>query len=82
MTSFNTFDQATITGSKVWVPEGKFEQSIRKFKSKIQDSGLLIELREREAYEKPTTRRKKAAAQAKKRWSRKLEAEMLAPKLY
>jgi len=69
-------------GNKVFVGEGKFEQAIRKFKTKVQDSGLLIELREREAYEKPTTKRKKAAAQAKKRWQRKLESDLLPPRLY
>lgn len=69
-------------GSKVFVPEGKFEQAMRKFKNKIQDSGLLIELREREAYEKPTARRKRAASQAKNRWQKKLAAEQLPKKLY
>jgi len=69
-----------IQGTKVYVVDGKFEQAMRKFKNKVQDSGLIIELREREAYEKPTTRRKKALAQAKKRWQRKLEADQLPKK--
>lgn len=69
-------------GNKVYVQDGKFEQAMRKFKNKVQDSGLLIELREREAYEKPTTARKKAAAQAKKRWQKKLESESLPKKLF
>jgi len=69
-------------GSKVFVPEGKFEQAFRKFKNKVQDSGLLIELREREAYEKPTTKRKRAASQAKKRWQKKVASDSMPKKLF
>lgn len=75
-------DTVVCTGSTVYVPEGKFEQSLRKFKNKVKDSGILNELRDREAYEKPTTARKKALALAKKRWARKLESEVLPKKLY
>lgn len=69
-------------GNKVYVSDGKFEQAMRKFKNKVQDSGLLIELREREAYEKPTTSRKRAAAQAKKRWQKKVESDSMPKKLF
>ena len=69
-------------GSKTFVPEGKFEQAFRKFKNKVQDSGLLIELREREGYEKPTAKRKRAASAAKNRWKKKLASESLPKKLY
>lgn len=69
-------------GSKVFVPEGKFEQAFRKFKNKVQDSGLLIELREREAYEKPTAVRKRKASQAKRRWQKKVASESMPKKLF
>jgi len=74
------YNQPLCEGSKVYVAEGKFEQAMRKFKNKVQDSGLMIELREREAYEKPTTQRKRAANQARRRWQKKLEAEALPKK--
>ena len=78
--SYNSNSNPICIGSKVYVAEGKFEQAMRKFKNKVQDSGLLIELRERECYEKPTTQRKRAANQARRRWQKKLEAEALPKK--
>jgi len=64
------------------VPEGGFERAMRKFKKKVQESGLLQELKEREQYEKPTTRRKRAKSQARKRWLKKVAESKLPPKLY
>ena len=58
------------------------EKALRKFKKKVLESGLLRELKEREFYEKPTTRRKKAKASAKNRWRKKLASESLPKKMY
>lgn len=69
-------------GLKVIVGEGQFDRALRKFKKKVQEYGLLQELREREFYEKPTTRRKKAKSQARKRWLKKLSDQSLPKKLY
>ena len=69
-------------GSTVYIQDGKFEAGMRKFKNKVQDSGLLLELKEREAYEKPTTMRKKKAAQARKRWLKKVANDVLPTKLF
>jgi len=74
--------QEEARGLKVLVPDGGFERAMRKFKKKIQESGLLQELREREQYEKPTTRRKRAKNQARKRWLKKVESQTLPKKLY
>ncbi len=82
MSQHNSYTPPVAPGCKVYVAEGKFEQAMRKFKNKVQDCGLLIELRERECYEKPTTARKKAAAQAKKRWQKKLSYDTLPKKQY
>lgn len=71
-----------VQGATVHVVDGKFEQALRKFKNKVQDSGLLLELREREGFTKPTAKRKKAAAQAKKRWQKKVASEQMLPKLF
>ena len=43
----------------VIVKDDNVERALRKFKKKIQESGLLDELRSRETYEKPTTERKR-----------------------
>lgn len=74
-------DQKTLHGNSVLVNDN-FEKAMRKFKKKVQESGLLQELREREYYEKPTTSRKKARNQAKRRWAKKLQAESLPQKFY
>ena len=69
-------------GKVVVVKDGNVEKALRKFKKKVQESGLLDDLRARETYEKPTTRRKKAKAAAKNRWRKKLLSESLPKKLY
>lgn len=69
-------------GLIVHVVNDQVDKALRKFKKKVQESGLLQGLREREAYEKPTTARKRAKAQAKRRWQKKLQAQQLPKKLY
>lgn len=69
-------------GRSVLVTDGNVEKAMRKFKKKIQNSGLLIELRDRDTYTKPTTRRKTAKSLAKKRWKRHLQSQQLPPRLY
>ena len=71
-----------VTGNIVVVQHDNVEKALRKFKKKVAESGLLQNLRERETYEKPTTRRKKAKAAARRRWKKKLDAEQLPKKLY
>jgi small subunit ribosomal protein S21 len=69
-------------GLAVDVQEGQFEKAFRKFKKKVQDSGLLEEIRDRMEYQKPCVGRKKAKSQAKKRWQKKLESSQPPKKLY
>ena len=69
-------------GKTVIVHDGNVEKALRKFKKKVQNSGLLIELREREFYTKPTTRKKLKAAAAKKRWKKHLRDQQLPKKNY
>jgi small subunit ribosomal protein S21 len=66
----------------VIVKDGNVEKALRKFKKKIQDQGLLIELKERETYEKPTTRRKRKKSAAKNRWQKQLRSQQLPKKLF
>ena len=54
-----------------------FEKAMRIFNKKVQDSGLLRELKERECYEKPSILRKRAKAVARKRWLRVQEEKKL-----
>ena len=62
--------------------DGNVERALRKLKKKVAESRLLIELREREQYIKPTTRRKIKASQACNRWSKYLQSQKLPPKNY
>lgn len=66
----------------VIVKDGNVERALRKFKKKIQEQGLLVELKERETYEKPTTRRKRKKSAAKNRWQKQLRSQQLPKKLY
>ena len=44
-----------------------FDVALRRFKRSCEKAGVLTEIRRREAYEKPTTERKRKAAAAVKR---------------
>lgn len=72
----------SITGSVVYVKNDNVEQALRKFKKKIQDSGLLQEVRDRREYVKPTITRKRKASAAKQRWRKRLESQQLPKKLF
>lgn len=75
--------QNKFKGSTVVAKDGENINSVlRRFKKKIQDSKKLEELRDKEFYEKPTTARKKAKAQAKSRWRKQLREQQLPKKLY
>ena len=62
------------------VHDGNVEKALRKLKKKIQEDRLLINLREREQYTKPTTKRKLKANAAKNRWRKYLASQKLPPK--
>ena len=58
------------------------ERALRKLKKKLLTSDLMNELRDRQHYIKPTTRRKLKKAAAIKRWKRELASQSLPKKLY
>ena len=70
-------------GNKVILKEYEdINRALRRFKNKVEESGLLDDLRKREFYEKPTTERKRKRGAAINRFKKKLEKEQLPPKLY
>jgi small subunit ribosomal protein S21 len=69
-------------GNSVLVTDGNVEKALRKFKKKVQESGLLDELRARETYEKPTTERKRKKGAARARWRKQLRDQQLPKKMY
>tara|TARA_Y100000766_G_scaffold242250_1_gene220462 strand:+ start:1044 stop:1232 length:189 start_codon:yes stop_codon:yes gene_type:complete len=50
---------------KVTVKDNKVEYALRKLKKKVKDSGILIELREREFYTKPSVKKREMRKRAK-----------------
>lgn len=69
-------------GRTVVVNDGNVEKALRKFKKKVQNSGVLNELRARETFVKPTTQRKIKRNAAKNRWRKYLNGQQLPPRLY
>jgi small subunit ribosomal protein S21 len=80
--AYRNNEAVICTGNTVEVRDGKFDQALRKFKNKVRDSGLLLDLRDREAYVKPTTRRKEKMAAAKSRHKKRLSSDTLPKKLF
>lgn len=66
---------------KIYVKNNNVEGAIRKFKKKVEDSGILYEVLRRQEYEKPTTKRKRKAAAARARWKKKLRDQQV-PKTF
>lgn len=55
--------------------EESFENALRRFKRKVEKSGVLTELRKRQHFEKPSVKRKRKNVQARKKMLRKLSEE-------
>lgn len=71
-----------LMGSKVIVQHDNYEKALRTFKKKILESGKLIELKEKEFFEKPTTKRRREKNQQIRRAQKRREAEALPKKMY
>ena len=64
-----------VKGLSVEVRNNDVNYALRKFKKKVQEDGVLQELRQREFYEKPSETRKKAKAAGRARWLKKLRKQ-------
>jgi len=62
---------------KVIISDGKFEKGMRLFKKKVDDLGILKDLKEKEFYVKPSIARKLKRSAAKKRWQKFVESTKL-----
>ena len=70
-------------GSSVVVKDNEnINQALRRFKKKVEESGLLDTLRAKEFYEKPTTERKRKKGATKARWRKQLREAQLPKKMY
>lgn len=71
-----------VKGLTVIVGDMPINVALRKFKQKVDDSGILEDLKSKMFYEKPTTARKRKAGAAKARWRKKLAEQQLPKKYY
>jgi small subunit ribosomal protein S21 len=70
-------------GTVVTLKENEnINQALRRFKKKVEESGVLDTLRKKEFYEKPTTARKRSKAAAIARWKKKLRENELPKKQF
>lgn len=71
-----------LHGRSVVVTDGNVEKALRKFKKKVQVSGVLNDLRLKEFFVKPTTKRKLKHSAAKNRWRKYLDEQSLPKKMF
>jgi small subunit ribosomal protein S21 len=72
-----------LAGRTVVLKEGEnINQALRRFKKKVEESGVLEELRLKEFYEKPTTERKRKKGAAVARWRKQLRDNQLPKKMF
>jgi len=72
-------DEIKIKGNRVEVRDGQFERALRKFRKKVDESGVLKDVRKHEYFEKPSQEKKARQAAARKRWLKKLKDEKKTP---
>jgi len=65
-------DKEQKQGLTVEVRNGDFNKALRIFKKKVQQEGVIQEIRERQHYVKPSEKRAKAKAAGRARWLKKL----------
>jgi small subunit ribosomal protein S21 len=69
-------------GVIVEVRDDNINVALRKLKKKVEEGGVLIEVLERQHFEKPTTERKRKKGAARARWLKKLREQQLPKKMY
>lgn len=64
--------EVDLPGTRVEVKNNDLGKALRRFKKKLQEDGIFQLLKERQHFEKPSVKRKKAKAAARSRWLKKL----------
>ena len=59
-------------GTRVEVRDNNVNQAMKRLKKILQTEGVFKEMRDRQVFEKPSMKRKKAKAAAKKRWQKEI----------
>jgi small subunit ribosomal protein S21 len=74
--------RAPLQGNKIICGDMPFNTAMKKFKQKVDDSGVLEDVRSKMFYEKPTSVRKRKKGAARSRWLKKLRDQDLPKKFY
>lgn len=69
--SKNNNEYNKFRGLRVEVVGDNLTSAIRKFKKKVDESGILIEYIKRQRYEKPSVKKKREKGAARARWLKK-----------
>jgi len=69
--SKNQDTNGKFIGIRVEVVGDNLNAALRKFKKKVDQSRILIDVLKKQYYEKPTTARKRKKAMARSRWLKK-----------
>lgn len=64
-------------GLCVEVRNGDVNKALRIFKKKVQEAGIIQEVRDRQQYVKPSEKRRKAKQAGRKRWLKLVEKKKL-----
>ena len=65
--------QQFIPGIAIVVKHGNVDAALRKFKKKVQESGILQDVRNKQYYVKPSEKRRKEKAANKSRYLKRIE---------
>lgn len=60
-------------GLAVEVRNDDFSRALRTWSKKVQDTGLLKEVKDRMSFESPAVKKQRLKKQARKRWERQVE---------
>ena len=71
-----------VSGIKVEVRDGNLEKALRLFKKKIKDSRIMLELRDRQEYTKPSLIKRRKRNKAINRMKLQVMEEKKKNKLY
>lgn len=66
-------DNQIKQGLTVEVRNGDFNGAMRRFKKKVQEAGIIQEIKERKEYTKPSVKRARAKAAGIARWKKKMQ---------
>lgn len=66
-----------LGGLAVEVRNGDVNKALRIFKKKVQEAGIIQEVRDRQQYVKPSEKRRRAKQAGRKRWLKQVEKRQL-----